>query len=88
MNPGVHLITIAFSIENSDQGLFIWPLHVVNDNSYCRALLHTRSLRLREFSTGLKLRTIIKNMEILQPMDIFGIPQDLERLLHRLKLQD
>lgn len=45
-------------------------------------------IHTEEFSTGLKLRIIIKNMEILQPVGIFGIPQDLERLLHRLKLQD
>ena len=38
MNPGVHLVTIVKVRKNSDWRR-LRPLHVINDNSYCRALL-------------------------------------------------
>ena len=46
MNPRVHLITIR-KVRKTAAGEGFRPLHVINDNSYCRALLRmTASLGL------------------------------------------
>ena len=51
MNPRVHLITIR-KVRITADGKGFRPLHVINDNSYCRALLRMTASSLRNHMLG------------------------------------
>jgi len=51
MNPGVHILTIR-KVRKTAAGEGFRPLHVINDNSYCRALLRMTASSLRNHMLG------------------------------------
>ena len=51
VSPGVHFITIR-KVRKTAAGEGFRPLHVINDNSYCRALLRMTASSLRNHMLG------------------------------------
>lgn len=66
MNPGVHLVTIVKVRKNSGWRR-LRPLHVINDNSYCRVLWRIECKRYgRRNSVGV---SIVRSLYGVQTSD-------------------
>lgn len=81
MNPGVHLVTIVKVRKNSGWRR-LRPLHVINDNSYCRVLWRMRDVYVRG-----KYRDVILPMTVIRRLDAM-LEGTIENVRNTKKLLD